>query len=117
MMKKITVLLMLLFSMSVFGAKFKTDRKDNFDKLAGRWEMIGTIVIKKEKTGWYYTIYRGAESVVKPEKKKMISRRNGTFTFEGEKFEGYAYGYDTRLKALVLTYNGEIIERAYRLKK
>lgn len=115
-MKKIIMFLMLLFSMTLFGAKFTTDGRDNFDKLRGKWRIAGLFVIEQKNGEWYcttYPEYEGGE-VEPPEEHKMVSLGNGGFVFEGEEPDGYYYGYDTKLKRFVLVYNGEVVAKGTR---
>ena len=117
-MKKIIVFLMLLFSMTLFGAKFTTNGKDNFDKLKGSWRIAGLFVIEQKNGSWYCTLYPEGEGEEEeeegPRKHRMVSLGNGGFVLEGEEPDGYYYGYDTRLKKFVLVYDGEVAAEGYR---
>ncbi|RRD40356.1 hypothetical protein EII29_02435 [Leptotrichia sp. OH3620_COT-345] len=111
-MKKLLILMMLLFSVSVFAEKLTTDGKDNLDKLKGNWDSI-LASIEKKNNNWYIEYSSG-------EVGKISKYKSGILVFnlsdEYNKYGNTYFAWDIKYKTLVMVdRNGNILSKEKRV--
>ena len=116
-MKKILVVILFLFSMTVFAEKLTTDVKYNIEKLQGKWGSE-TVFIQKRNNKWYYGSYNVGDDVIEWSDIKFL--KNGvmmvqnfySYQIKGRQDRNYYFAYDTKYKILVeLDRNLNIVDK------
>ena len=116
-MKKILVVILFLFSMTVFAEKLTTDGKYNIEKLQGKWGSE-TVFIQKRNNKWYYGSYNVGDDVIEWSDIKFL--KNGvmmvqnfySYQIKGRQDRNYYFAYDTKYKILVeLDRNLNIVDK------
>ena len=116
-MKKILVVILFLFSMTVFAENLTTDVKYNIEKLQGKWGSE-TVFIQKRNNKWYYGSYNVGDDVIEWSDIKFL--KNGvmmvqnfySYQIKGRQDRNYYFAYDTKYKILVeLDRNLNIVDK------
>ena len=108
-MKKILVIMLFLFSMTVFAEKLTTDGKYNMDKLQGNWQN-GALKIVRKNNEWYagfldfnyenpksdYLWYR-----IKSYRNGILVIQNYYTSQHKVKDRNYYFAWDTKYKTMV----------------